>query len=630
MATPQAQAAEAARWNALAAYQLREMGDVVGAEAAERALAADLAFSEAAEQARREAAKLLENITPTLEAVEKVLEEKMRQDINAFLDEHYYLEWTSIPEAESQIEYWSKEKGWPEDLMRSVWIEKWGSIGEDTTLTLTDVITPAIQLAFGDLSGDIRGIMTGALEQGMGMPFAQGVPIGEKLAVQAPEVVKKGSPAIRSGYERAIGTVQQELVAAIDLQISKLEAGHSPISPEASAVAAGTIGGASLSAFIGLAAAGAAIEGATLGQLEIPGTFLLQLGSLYGLAQMIGATVRVPYHWGVDVGYNYYMASKFTPMIPPAADLVRFELREVWRPEFRPELLTPPPTDRFMTLMAYLGYSRAFAEDYWAAHWDLPSVSQGYDALHRLRPGRVDPKLVFTEKDLRDLMRRLDILPRYHDQLMWLAYQPLTRVDVRRMYRCGVLDRDGVYQAYLDFGYHPDDAELMSEFTVRYEARDEERSLGHPELIQLFKEGYMTEEQFMARGKELNYGEGDLQRYLTVGRLRYEFDFKTDQRALILEQFRKGIMDRAEATAELSAIMPVSERVAALLDREVLRMKAEKIPEAKEKILTRAEILAAFKGGVIEEGEAVERLSALKYSDKDIGILITLNMPKVK
>jgi len=565
-----------------------------------------------------------------VQEAERAAREAMKGEIDAFLEKNKIWKDSSYAAAEDYIEAIAPEHGWPVELVREVWVQKWGSVGMDTTLTLTSIIEPAVKLAFGDLSGNIRGIMTGALEQGMGMPFAQGIPIGEGLAAKAPDVVKKGSPAIRPGYERAIDIVKQELVTAIDLQITRLEAGHSPISPEASAVAAGTIGGTSLTAFIGLAAAGAAIEGATLGQLEIPGTFLLQLGSLYGLAQMIGATVRVPYHWGVDVGYNYYMASKFTPMIPPAADLVRFELREVWRPEFRPELLTPPPTDRFMTLMAYLGYSRAFAEDYWAAHWELPSVSQGYDAVHRLRPGRVDPGLVFTEKDLRDLMRRLDILPRYHDQLAYLAYQPLTRVDVRRMYRCGVLDRDGVYEAYLDFGYHPDDAELMTEFTERYEARDEERSLGHPELIQLFKEGYITEEQFMARGKEFNYGEGDLQRYLTVGRLRYEYDFKNDMRTLILEQFRKGVMDRAEATAELSAIMPVSERVTALLDREVLRMKAETIPEAKEKILTRAEILAAFKGGVIEEGEAVERLRALKYSDKDIGILITLNMPKVK
>jgi len=611
-----AELASALRWTALA-----EFYGVQGLEGTISDLTTRL------ESANAEVQRYAEARTSEAEAAAR---EAMKATIDDYLTKNPWIKNYRGGAADYLIKEIASREGWPEDLIRQVWIEKWGEITSGFELSLGKIIEPLTSPIVESISGAIGKIMAGALEQGMGMPFAQGIPIGEKIAVKAPEVVKKGSPAIRSGYERAIGTVQQELVTAIDLQISRLEAVHSPISPEASTVAAGTIGGASLTAFIGLAAAGAAIEGATLGQLEIPGTFLLQLGSLYGLAQMIGATVRVPYHWGVDVGYNYYMASKFTPMIPPAADLVRFELREVWRPEFRPELLTPPPTDRFMTLMAYLGYSRAFAEDYWAAHWELPSVSQGYDAVHRLRPGRVDPKLVFTEKDLRDLMRRLDILPRYHDQLAYLAYQPLTRVDVRRMYRCGVLDRDGVYEAYLDFGYHPDDAELMTEFTVRYEARDEERSLGHPELIQLFKEGYITEEQFVARGKELNYGEGDLQRYLTVGRLRFEFDFKNDQRVLILEQFRKGIIDRAEATAELSAIMPVSERVTALLDRENLRMKVETIPEAKEKILTRAEILAAFKGGVIEEGEAVERLRALKYSDKDIGILITLNMPKVK
>jgi len=459
---------------------------------------------------------------------------------------------------------------------------------------------------------------------------AKGVGIGERLAAPMADVVKKGSPSIRAPFESAIDSVKSELVTAIDREIERLTTEHSPISPETSTIAALTIGGGSLTAFVGLAAAGSAIEGATLGQLEIPGTFLLQIGAMYGLGKMVGSTVNVPYHWGVEVGHNYYWASKFTPMIPGPSDLVRFELREVWRPEFREELLKPPPTEHFMKLMAYQGYAREVAEDYWAAHWDLPSVSQGYDAFHRLRPGRVDPKLEFTEEDLRALMRRLDILPRYHDQLIYLAYSPLTRVDVRRMYRCGVLDRDGVKQAYLDIGYHPDDAELMTDFTVKYESRDEERTVGHPELIQLAKEGFITSEQFKERSKELYYSDEDIVRYAKVAELRYEYDYKLDLLNMNRDLFRRGKITETECRVRLRTIGLSDERINVYIERDMLRIKitvAEEEQASLAKALTRTDVLRLYQTNVKTEEWARDKLEAFGYSLEDVDALLDMYSP---
>jgi ferritin len=76
--------------------------------------------------------------------------------------------------------------------------------------------------------------------------------------------------------------------------------------------------------------------------------------------------------------------------------------------------------------------------------------------------------------------------------------------------------------------------------------------------------------------------------------------------------------------------MPAAERIVTLLDRAELKIKVEKVPEPKEKVLTKSEILSALKNGVIDVSYAVDRLRAMRYSDEDIEILISLNLPRPK
>lgn len=141
-------------------------------------------------------------------------------------------------------------------------------------------------------------------------------------------------------------------------------------------------------------------------------------------------------------------------LIPGPGDLVRFALREVWKPEMRAEQLSPDAPEEYYTWMQKLGYGREHAESFWAAHWVLPSVGHGYEMYHRLDD--------FTEADLRALMTRLDILPKYHDGLIRIAHPPISRVDIRRIYRDLPAGSVDVYRRHLDLGYSPSDAELMT------------------------------------------------------------------------------------------------------------------------------------------------------------------------
>jgi hypothetical protein len=159
-----------------------------------------------------------------------------------------------------------------------------------------------------------------------------------------------------------------------------------------------------------------------------------------------------------------YMADP--TLLPSISDMVRFELREVFREPDRSIQLSPPPTEIFKGYARQLGFSEFWADSYWAAHWELPSIQMGFDMYHRLRE-KTDNYEAFTEDDLRNLLRKQDVLPAYHNQIIATAYAPFTRVDVRRMYKLKVLDEEGVVNAYRDLGYSPFKSAQLAEFTVR-------------------------------------------------------------------------------------------------------------------------------------------------------------------
>ena len=83
----------------------------------------------------------------------------------------------------------------------------------------------------------------------------------------------------------------------------------------------------------------------------------------------------------------------------------------------------------------------------------LPSIGQGFEMLHRR---------VIEDADLDLLLRALDVMPFWREKLKDISYNPLTRVDVRRMHRIGVLEEEGVFNAYLDVGYNEENAQLMT------------------------------------------------------------------------------------------------------------------------------------------------------------------------
>jgi len=146
--------------------------------------------------------------------------------------------------------------------------------------------------------------------------------------------------------------------------------------------------------------------------------------------------------------------------IPPVADIITMAVREAFTPDVAARFGQYEDfPEQFGRYAQQQGLSPEWSYRYWAAHWGLPSPQQGFEMLHRG---------VITADDLQMLMKAQDIMPFWRDKMQAIAYRTLTRVDVRRMYELGVLERPAVLKSYLDMGYDAENAENMTAFTEAY------------------------------------------------------------------------------------------------------------------------------------------------------------------
>lgn len=189
--------------------------------------------------------------------------------------------------------------------------------------------------------------------------------------------------------------------------------------------------------------------------------------------------------------------------IPGPTDLVRMAVREAFTDSIAAKYgYDADYPAAFPQNMALWGFSPEWSKYYWRAKWELPSPGMGYDMLHR---GIIDAGT------LDELLRVLDYPQYWREKLTRLSYNPLTRVDVRRMYKMGVLDRTVVKKTYQDLGYDAANAELLTRFTEVTYAPDAEDPLKDKKdmsttlITACYKKGIVTRSQAAALLAAIHY-----------------------------------------------------------------------------------------------------------------------------
>jgi hypothetical protein len=259
--------------------------------------------------------------------------------------------------------------------------------------------------------------------------------------------------------------------------------------------------------------------------------------------------------------------------LPGASDLVRFAVREVFTPDIVSRFgLSAEFPGRFAEELDKQGFDREWAEAYWGAHWDLPSVTQGFEMFHR---GVIDLGT------LNLLLRTADVMPFWRQKVIDIAYNPLTRIDLRRFLKAGVIDEARVFRGYLDLGYDDANARIQTDFALQF-ATPEDRT-------------------------ELD-------------------DLDDASRSQIRLAYRRSVIDRSEAI-DLLVDTGATERLADFLlaiDDAALAVNPFIDADVDVRELTRATILDAYAAGVWDRDRAAAELEAQGYLPGSAELLLAI------
>ncbi len=222
--------------------------------------------------------------------------------------------------------------------------------------------------------------------------------------------------------------------------------------------------------------------------------------------------------------------------IPGATDLVRFAVREVFDPD---------PAINLEVMRGWIqkqGLKGVWADAYWAAHWELPSVSQVYNMEARGIP---------TPMDLDAFLRVKDVMPEWRQPLLDIRYNLLQRVDLRYAWKSGVISTDDLVRRLRATGLSPDDAVTSANTQIR-RAMEGDISALRSEIEGDYKEGLITGDQARANFVALGYASDFVDiRMVALGRRR--------ERDLILDTIRDRIdayvKNQIETEAELNNIL---------------------------------------------------------------------------
>lgn len=302
---------------------------------------------------------------------------------------------------------------------------------------------------------------------------------------------------------------------------------------------------------------------------------------------------------------------------PGVPDLIRFAVREVYTPEIRDRFqLTQDFPEEFRTEARKAGLSPDDAVRYWAAHWDLPSISQGFEMFHRR---------VITQDDLKLLLRAQDVMPYWRDKLIDISYRVKRLVDIYRLYEQRVIPRidpnnltvdTPLVREFMDRGYNPDDAISLSLWLDRTRP-DPGTEATIKAATRNYEKGFIDDSEYESVLDELILPAATKEFLITAGKVNRE------QKRLetTIKRLKPLLLDGSISEERFITEMQ-NFNLSSLSIRELIEdIEAERGERAKG--LTESQILRLYKGNYIKtKVEAVDLLMRAGRTRRAAEVLI--------
>ncbi|MCJ7828827.1 MAG: hypothetical protein MUP81_03685 [Dehalococcoidia bacterium] len=294
--------------------------------------------------------------------------------------------------------------------------------------------------------------------------------------------------------------------------------------------------------------------------------------------------------------------------IPPVADIITMAVREAFTPSIAARFgQYEDLPSAYVENCQKKGLSKEWAERYWAAHWSLPSPQQGFEMLHRG---------IINREELSLLLRALDIMPFWRDRLIQMSYEPLTRVDVRRMYAEGVISEGEVLQCYLDIGYDDKNARRLTEFTIKQTLTSQSKFTS-ADVVTAYTKYMIDAGEARSLLSELGVKSENISFIMKTADYQREWALTDAKIDAIKNLYKKGTYDDNKARSELLRLGIATAQVDVLLEQWYIIEK-----DKAARTWTTADTLKFAKAGLISRQRAIGELRIIGYDEEHISIYL--------
>ena len=322
-------------------------------------------------------------------------------------------------------------------------------------------------------------------------------------------------------------------------------------------------------------------------------------------------------HWGYmddDDPKRYEEVNRY---VPPIQDLVRFMVRDVFDNDVINELkLSEGFPQKWVgqarTWGEYQGIDPEIALKYWQAHWLIPPSGQLYDIFHREKIRPIDPENPFGYEKLKRALQIQDNNPAFVPYLIKLSQHLLTRVDVRRAYRLGILNDNEVKDNYIMRGYDELDAEALRKYAIK----DKEQFLLARRETKLFRDGVIGEQRWRKDVLQYKPTEQQIEYVANITRLERAKPLIKKCTKNIEKQFIEREINDEEARQALGMIGLEEDNI------NLIMFGLQCVRRTESKNITAGKLCEMYSRFIITRDGFLQRLLDIGYKERDAWLLI--------
>lgn len=318
-------------------------------------------------------------------------------------------------------------------------------------------------------------------------------------------------------------------------------------------------------------------------------------------------------------------------------DLIRFLVREVYTPEIRERFRQDEEfPEQAIEKAAIIGMSSEVVRDYWAAHWELPSIQQGYEMFYRFRPedrpqwenemkemGIIPDTVETNIDDITTLQRTADMNPFWRSRQLGIAFRPLTIRMLRQQVRLRILNYDQTIYQFKKMGFSDRDAQRNTWFAIIFESITEWR--------EMLKAQEITEEEIRAELVDWRVPPNIIE---DIWKRKLEPSLEgqvVEEKGLLKSETKKRFLldlDTRDESLELLRLLKYNEKTAKMII-EVWELEKEG-KKQKDRNLSKTDLFKSFDAGKRTEASLATGLNEIGFSEEATKELIEVHKIRKK